>query len=62
MEAFLASLGMVALAELGDKTQLLSFVLAARFAGRHWPIIAGIFAATVANHLCAAFVGDWVAA
>lgn len=62
MEAFIASLGMVALAEMGDKTQLLSFVLAARFAGRHWPIIAGIFAATVANHLCAAFAGDWVAA
>lgn len=62
MEAFIASLGMVALAEMGDKTQLLSFVLAARFAGRHWPVVAGIFAATVANHLCAAFVGDWVAA
>jgi Ca2+/H+ antiporter, TMEM165/GDT1 family len=61
VEAFLASLGMVALAEMGDKTQLLSFVLAARFAGQHWPIIAGIFVATVANHLCAAFVGDWVA-
>src|SRR5687767_7841282 len=53
---------MVALAEMGDKTQLLSFVLAARFAGRHWPIVAGIFAATVTNHLCAAFVGDWAAA
>jgi len=53
---------MVSLAEMGDKTQLLSFVLAARFAGRHWTIIAAIFAATIANHLCAAFVGDWVAA
>jgi Ca2+/H+ antiporter, TMEM165/GDT1 family len=62
VEAFIASLGMVSLAEMGDKTQLLSFVLAARFAGRHWPIIAGIFLATIANHLCAAFVGDWVAA
>lgn len=62
MEAFIASLGMVSLAEMGDKTQLLSFVLAARFAGRHWTIIAAIFAATLANHLCAAFVGDWVAA
>jgi putative Ca2+/H+ antiporter (TMEM165/GDT1 family) len=61
VEAFFASLGLVALAEMGDKTQLLSFILAARFAGRHWPIIAGIFVATVANHLCAAFVGDWVA-
>lgn len=61
MEAFIASFGMVALAELGDKTQLLSFVLAARFRGRHWPIIAGIFVATVVNHLGAAYVGDWVA-
>ena len=62
MEAFLASFGMVAIAEMGDKTQLLSFLLAARFAGRHWAIIAGIFAATVANHFVAAFLGDWVAA
>lgn len=62
MEAFFASFAMVAIAEMGDKTQLLSFVLAARFRGRHWSIIAGIFAATVANHLFAAFVGDWVAA
>jgi putative Ca2+/H+ antiporter (TMEM165/GDT1 family) len=62
VEAFIASLGMVSLAEMGDKTQLLSFVLAARYAGRHWPISAGIFVATIANHLCAAFVGDWVAA
>jgi putative Ca2+/H+ antiporter (TMEM165/GDT1 family) len=62
MEAFLASFGMVAIAEMGDKTQLLSFLLAARFKGRHWAIIAGIFAATVANHFVAAFLGDWVAA
>ncbi len=61
MDAFLASLGMVTLAEIGDKTQLLSFMLAARFAGRHWPLIAGIFLATVANHFCAAFLGDWAA-
>ena len=61
MDAFIASFGMVALAELGDKTQLLSFVLAARFPGRHWAIIAGIFVATIVNHLCAAYVGDWVA-
>jgi len=53
---------MVAIAEMGDKTQLLSFLLATRFAGRHWAIIGGIFAATLANHLVAAFVGDWVAA
>lgn len=62
LDAFLASLSMVTLAEIGDKTQLLSFVLAARFAGRHWAIIAGIFAATVANHFCAALLGDWAAA
>lgn len=62
MEAFFASLSLVTVAELGDKTQLLSFVLAARFKGRHWPIIAGIFLATVANHFCAAFLGGWVSA
>jgi putative Ca2+/H+ antiporter (TMEM165/GDT1 family) len=62
MEAFLASFGMVAIAEMGDKTQLLSFLLATRFVGRHWAIIAGIFVATIANHFVAAFLGDWVAA
>ena len=53
---------MVAIAEMGDKTQLLSFVLAARFKGRQWVIIAGIFAATIANHFVAAWLGDWAAA
>lgn len=53
---------MVAIAEMGDKTQLLSFMLAAKFRGKQWLIIAGIFAATVANHFFAAYVGDWVAA
>ncbi len=62
MEAFLASFAMVAIAEMGDKTQLLSFILAAKFRGRHWPIIGGIFVATIANHFVAAFLGDWVAA
>jgi putative Ca2+/H+ antiporter (TMEM165/GDT1 family) len=62
MEAFLASFGMVAIAEMGDKTQLLSFLLASKFKGRQWALIAGIFAATVANHFVAAFLGDWVAA
>jgi Ca2+/H+ antiporter, TMEM165/GDT1 family len=62
MEAFLASFGMVAIAEMGDKTQLLSFLLASKFKGRHWALIAGIFVATVANHFVAAFLGDWVAA
>lgn len=62
MEALLTSLGIVAIAEMGDKTQLLSLVLAARFRGKHWSIVAGIFAATLANHLLAALLGDWVAA
>jgi putative Ca2+/H+ antiporter (TMEM165/GDT1 family) len=59
MDAFLVSTGIVALAEIGDKTQLLSFVLAARFR-RPWSIIAGILAATLANHAFAAAVGAWV--
>ena len=45
MQAFLVSTGVVALAEIGDKTQLLAFVLAARFR-RPWPIVAGILVAT----------------
>lgn len=60
MEALLTSLGMVAFAEMGDKTQLLSFVLAARFRGHQGPIIAGIFIATIVNHALAALAGDWV--
>ena len=59
MEAFLVSTGIVALAEMGDKTQLLSLVLAARFR-RPWPIVLGIFAATVVNHALAGAVGSWV--
>ena len=60
MEAFLTSTALVALAEIGDKTQLLSFVLAARLR-KPWAIIAGIFAATVLNHALAGSVGVWVA-
>ena len=52
MEAFLVSTGIVALAEMGDKTQLLSLVLAARFR-RPWPIVLGILAATRSNTLVA---------
>ena len=59
MEAFLVSTGIVALAEMGDKTQLLALVLAARFR-KPWPIVFGIFAATVVNHALAGAVGSWV--
>ena len=59
MEAFLISTGIVALAEMGDKTQLLSLVLAARFR-KSWPIVLGIFVATLANHALAGAVGSWV--
>ncbi|SDI44805.1 Putative Ca2+/H+ antiporter, TMEM165/GDT1 family [Pseudomonas flavescens] len=50
----------VALAEIGDKTQLLALLLAARFR-RPWPIIWGMVVATLANHLVAGAVGNWVA-
>lgn len=61
MEAFLVSSGVVALAEIGDKTQLLALVLAARYC-KPLPIVGGIFVATLANHACAALVGAWAAA
>lgn len=59
LEAFLVSTGLVALGEIGDKTQLLSLILAARFR-RPWPIVAGIFAATLANHSMAGGLGAWI--
>src|SRR3546814_17657509 len=59
MEAFLVSTGVVALAEIGDKTQLLAFVLATRFK-RPLPIIAGILAATLVNHAMAGALGAWL--
>ena len=59
MNAFLVSTGVVALAEMGDKTQLLALVLAASFR-RPLPVIAGIFFATVANHAFAGAVGQWL--
>lgn len=59
MQAFLVSTGVVALAEIGDKTQLLAFILAARFR-RPWPIIAGIFCATLVNHGLAGLLGAWI--
>ncbi len=60
MEALLTSTGIVAFAEMGDKTQLLAILLATRFS-RPWPIIAGIFAATIVNHALAALVGSQAA-
>ncbi len=60
MEALLVSTAIVALAEIGDKTQLLSFVLASRLK-RRTPIILGILVATLANHFLAGWVGAWLA-
>jgi putative Ca2+/H+ antiporter (TMEM165/GDT1 family) len=59
MEALFVSTGVVALAEIGDKTQLLAFILAARFK-KPWPIIAGIFCATIVNHGLAGALGAWI--
>lgn len=59
MEAFLISTGIVALAEIGDKTQLLAFILAARFR-KPFPIMLGILVATLFNHAIAAFLGSWM--
>ncbi|WP_219118886.1 TMEM165/GDT1 family protein [Janthinobacterium sp. UMAB-56] len=59
MEAFLISTGIVGLAEIGDKTQLLAFLLAARFR-KPLPIVLAIFVATIANHAFAAAVGAWI--
>ncbi len=59
MEAFFVSTGIVALAEIGDKTQLLAFLLAAKFR-KPIPIIAGILLATIANHAFAGALGAWI--
>jgi len=61
MEALVLSTGVVALAEMGDKTQLLALLLAVRLR-RPLPIVAGILVATLANHALAAAVGAWLAA
>ena len=61
MEAFLISTGVVALAEIGDKAQLLALVLAAKFR-KPVPIILGILVATLANHAMAGAIGAWVSA
>ena len=60
LEALLTSTAIVALAEIGDKTQLLAILLATRFK-RPWPIVAGILVATLANHFLAALLGSEVA-
>jgi len=59
LEAFLISTGIVALAEIGDKTQLLAFILAAKFR-RPVPIIFGILVATIVNHAFAGALGAWI--
>ena len=59
MEVLLVSTGVVALAEIGDKTQLLAFILAARFK-KPVPIIAGILCATIVNHGLAGALGAWI--
>ena len=61
MDAFLISTGIVALAEMGDKTQLLALILAARFR-KPVPIILGILVATLLNHAGAGAIGHWVTA
>lgn len=61
MEPILVSAGVVALAEIGDKTQLLAFILAARFK-KPLPIIAGILVATLLNHGLAGVLGAWITA
>ncbi len=58
IEAFFVSLVTVAIAEMGDRTQLLSLVLAARFR-KPWQITAGVLAATIANHAAAGIIGVW---
>jgi putative Ca2+/H+ antiporter (TMEM165/GDT1 family) len=59
VEAFLVSVTSVATAEMGDRTQLLALVLAARFR-KPWPIMAGVLCATLANHAVAGLIGVWI--
>jgi Ca2+/H+ antiporter, TMEM165/GDT1 family len=58
MEAFLVSITTVAIAEMGDRTQFLSLVLAAHYR-KPWPILAGVLLATLANHALAGIIGVW---
>lgn len=59
LEAFLVSLSTIALAEIGDRTQLLSLLLVTRFR-RPWPILAGVFCASLASHAAASAIGVWI--
>ncbi len=59
LQTFLVSTGVVALGEIGDKTQLLALLLAARFR-KPWPIVLGILVATLANHAAASALGSWI--
>jgi Ca2+/H+ antiporter, TMEM165/GDT1 family len=59
VEALLVSTGVVALAEIGDKTQLLALLLATKFR-RPWPVVLGILVATLANHAFASALGAWL--
>jgi Ca2+/H+ antiporter, TMEM165/GDT1 family len=61
MEALFVSLATVAIAEMGDRTQLLSLVLATHYR-KPWPILAGILLATLANHAAAGLIGIWFGA
>ncbi len=61
MEAIISSFALVAVSEMGDKTQLLAFSLAGKYR-RPWVVMAGILAATLLNHALASGVGSWVAA
>jgi putative Ca2+/H+ antiporter (TMEM165/GDT1 family) len=61
LDTFFSSFSLVAVSEMGDKTQLLAFSLAARF-GKPIPILAGILVATLANHALAALAGTWISA
>ena len=61
VQAFLVAVTSIAIAEIGDRTQLLSLALAAHYR-KPWPIIAGIFVATIANHTVAGVVGRWLGA
>jgi putative Ca2+/H+ antiporter (TMEM165/GDT1 family) len=58
MEAFIVSLTSIAVAEMGDRTQLLALVLVARFR-KPWPIVAGVLCATLVNHGVAGLIGAW---